>query len=74
MATGRSRALGPDARPAAATLAGGDVGIVALEQRHADLDGAQQGREDWQTAHADTLAYRHQLAESIAQRRRALGV
>ncbi|MBW3615912.1 MAG: hypothetical protein KY439_11495, partial [Actinobacteria bacterium] len=40
-----------------------------------DAVGAEQGRRQaWLEAHADTLAYRDQLAEAVTKRRRDLGV
>ena len=44
------------------------------ETRHAALVGEQQVWVDWLHDHADTLAYRDQLAATVANRRHDLGV
>jgi conjugative relaxase-like TrwC/TraI family protein len=48
--------------------------LEAAEARYDTLAAEQDRRQAWLEAHADTLAYRDELAEAIAKRRRDLGV
>lgn len=48
--------------------------LEAAEARHASVSAQQGRREEWLAEHADTLAYRDQLAASVAERRHELGM
>ncbi|MDP9410292.1 MAG: AAA family ATPase [Actinomycetota bacterium] len=48
--------------------------LEAAEARYDAVAAEQARRQAWREAHADTLAYREELAASIAKRRRDLGV
>ncbi|HSH60711.1 MAG TPA: AAA family ATPase, partial [Acidimicrobiales bacterium] len=48
--------------------------LEATEARYATLSAEQGRRETWLTEHADTLAYRDELTEAVAERRHELGV
>ncbi|MBW3651885.1 MAG: AAA family ATPase, partial [Actinobacteria bacterium] len=48
--------------------------LEAAQSRYDTLAADQDRRQAWLEAHADTLAYRDELAEAIAKRRRELGV
>ena len=63
-------------RPGQLTRAGReDRRRLEAAQARYDAVAAEQGqRQAWLEAHADTLAYRDELAEAIAKRRRELGV
>ncbi|MBW3651480.1 MAG: relaxase domain-containing protein, partial [Actinobacteria bacterium] len=63
-------------RPGHVTRAGrDDRRRLEAAQAHYDALSAEQGqRQAWLEAHADTLAYRDELAEAVAKRRRELGV
>ncbi|MGQ0616143.1 MAG: MobF family relaxase [Acidimicrobiia bacterium] len=47
--------------------------LASLENQQAELEVAQQQRQEWIDAHADTFAYRTHLAEQVADRTTALG-
>ncbi|MBW3615867.1 MAG: AAA family ATPase [Actinobacteria bacterium] len=48
--------------------------LEAAEARYDAVAAEQAGRQAWLEAHADTLAYRGELAEAVTKRRRDLGV
>jgi hypothetical protein len=48
--------------------------LEAAEARYDAVAAEQARRQAWLEAHADTLAYREELAEAVTQRRRELGV
>ena len=50
--------------------------LRSLDEQRAELEAAQQHRQEWLDAHAhaDAFAYRHVLAEQVATRRAALGI
>ena len=64
------------ARPGRLTRTGRDDRrhLRSLDEQRAELEAAQQDRLDWLEAHAETFAYRHQIAEQVAVRRGVLGV
>ncbi len=48
--------------------------LEAAQDRHDAVAAEQARRQAWLEAHADTLAYRDELAEAVTKRRRELGV
>ncbi|MDP9070357.1 MAG: AAA family ATPase, partial [Actinomycetota bacterium] len=48
--------------------------LEAAQARYAAVAAEQRQRQAWLEAHADTLAYREELAEAVTKRRRELGV
>jgi len=64
------------ARPGRLTRAGRDDHrrLRSLDEQRVELEAAQQHRQEWLEAHADTFAYRHVLADQVATRRAALGI
>lgn len=48
--------------------------VASLDNQQAELEAAQQYRRHWLEAHADTFAYRSQLADQVTTRTAALGV
>ncbi len=63
-------------RPGSLTRAGREDRrrLEAAEARYATLSAEQGRREEWLTEHADTLAYRDELKDAVAERRHELGV
>ncbi|MEO7428955.1 MAG: AAA family ATPase, partial [Acidimicrobiales bacterium] len=74
--TQRQNQVEQHARPGRLTRAGRDDHrhLRSLDEQRVALEAAQQQRQDWLDAHADTFAYRHALADQVASRREALGV
>jgi hypothetical protein len=48
--------------------------LEAAEARYESVSAEQGQRQAWLEDHADTLAYREELAEAVTRRRRELGV
>jgi hypothetical protein len=48
--------------------------LEEAEACYAGVFAEQRGREDWLAEHADTLAYRDELSEAVAERRHELGI
>lgn len=63
------------ARPGRLTRTGRDDRrhLRSLDEQRAELEAAQQHRQDWLDAHAETFGYRHVLNEQVITRRAALG-
>jgi hypothetical protein len=63
-------------RPNSLTRAGRDDRrrLEDAQARYAAVSAEQKRREEWLTEHADTIAYRDQLTESVTERRRELGL
>jgi conjugative relaxase-like TrwC/TraI family protein len=63
-------------RPGSLTRAGREDRrrLQEAEARYVAVSAQQGRREDWLAEHAETLAYRDQLTETVAERRHELGV
>jgi len=73
--TQRRNQVAQHARPGRLTRSGRDDHrhLRSLDEQRVELEAAQQRRQAWLDAHADTFAYRHGLAEQVTTRREALG-
>ncbi|HEV2070644.1 MAG TPA: AAA family ATPase, partial [Acidimicrobiales bacterium] len=63
------------ARPGQLTRAGREHRrrLEAVEARWSELQADQRRRNQWLSAHADTMAHREQLAAAVSERRQELG-
>ncbi len=73
--TQRQNHVQQHARPGRLTRSGRDDHrrLRSLDEQRVELEAAQQHRQDWLDAHADTFAYRHELADQVTTRRATLG-
>ncbi len=62
--------------PGSLTRAGRDDRrrLEAAEARYASVSVEQERRQEWLAQHADTLAYRDQLSDTVTERRHELGI